>query len=385
VAVPFLDLAADWNEVADDARARIDSVLSTTAYVLGPQTNELEASMRAELGCEYAYAVSSGSDALYLALLALDIGPGDAVLLPSFTFFATAGAVVRAGALPVFVDLDTRSWNAELEQFQDALLRYETSGSAPARVRAIIAVHLYGRCVEMTPLMEWARRKGFSVIEDAAQAIGASGEAGNAGTVGDIGCFSFYPTKNLGSAGDGGLVTTNDEALAKRLARLRVHGAGGAAYQHEEVGINARMGELQAAVLNAKLPRLRDWTEWRRARAAQYIELLGGLSGVMLPEVPEVGDHVWHQFAVRIPGRRDEVQRLLNRVEVQSRVFYPIPLHRQQCFAGAWEEACGESSAATLPRSEAAAAEVLCLPMFASLSSEAVSEVCAELEAALAL
>lgn len=385
MAVPFLDLAADWAEVADDARARIDRALETTTYVLGPETSELEASMRTMLGCEHAYAVSSGSDALYLALLALDLGPGDAVLVPSFTFFATAGAVVRAGALPVFVDIDPRTWNCEQEQFEDALLRFETSGAAQASVRALIAVHLYGRSVEMGPLMQWARRKGLSVIEDAAQAVGAGSDEGAVGTVGDVGCFSFYPTKNLGSAGDGGLVTTRDAGLGSRLARLRVHGAGGQVYQHEEVGINARMGELQAAVLNAKFPYLQEWIERRRARAAEYLEQLTGISGIVLPTVVEPDFHVWHQFSVRVPGRRDQVQRLLEAVGVQTRVFYPLPLHRQPCFAAAWEELAGESEAASLPRSDAAAAEVLCLPIYASLSSESVGEVCRQLEAALAV
>ncbi len=383
--IAFLDLAADWAAVADDARARVDAVLESQAYVLGPQTRELEASASALLDDTRAFALSSGSDALYLAMLALGIGAGDAVLVPSFTFFATAGAVVRAGAQPVFVDLDPATFNAEAPQFAAALEReFAGQGDAfvhrqtGARLRALVAVHLYGRAVAMESLAAWAAGRGLAVVEDAAQAIGARSGDRAVGTWGDVGCFSFYPTKNLGGPGDGGLVVARDPVLAERLARLRVHGAGGSTYEHVEVGINARMAELVAAVLNAKFPLLPVWNARRRRIADLYGRGLAGVDGLVLPAVPEdASAHVWHQYSVRIEEDRAAVAAAMDAEGIDTRVFYPLPLHRQQCFAD------DGLRAGRLAEADAAAASVLCLPMHATLADESVERVVACLRRAV--
>lgn len=406
-SISFLDLAGDFAEVADDARARVEGVLSRQGFVLGPETAELEASMRSRIGSPCALACSSGSDALYLAMLALDIGPGDAVLCPSFTFFATAGAVARAGARPVFVDADGQTLISGADEMRAAVEREfarEPGGEwrrreTGERLAAMVPVHLYGRAAPMRDLSTLAEELGLRIIEDAAQAIDARGDAGMVGTWGDVACFSFYPTKNLGGAGDGGLLTTGNAELGERLARLRVHGAGGGSYYHEEVGINARMGELQAAVLNAKLPRLDDWNAARARHAARYRELLRGVAQDGLLQLPppsiDAGT-VWHQFTVRIgpgggisaaPGERtsnvvasagkslrDGVAHQLDEAGIPARVFYPLPLHLQPCFSSLGY------SAGDLPVCEAAAGDVLCLPVHSRLTEDDVLRVASELE-----
>lgn len=377
MAVPFLDLAADWRQVCGGANERINEVLGSQCYVLGSQTLEFESRMRRRLGCKWAWAVSSGSDALYLALLALGIGRGDAVLVPSFSFFASAGAVVRAGAVPVFVDLDPSSFNAEAGQFEDALGRLRRDMGDRIRPAALMAVHLYGRAVRMQPLVRLAKSSGLALIEDAAQAVAASSDGRALGSWGDVGCFSFYPTKNLGAAGDGGLVVTGDKEIGERLERLRTHGSTASVYEHVEVGINARMAELQAAVLNSKLDYLDEWTARRRELAARYVNALSGTGGVVLPSIPPESEHVWHQFAVRILSDRTAVARAMKDKGQDSRVFYPIALHQQPCFADLL-------NVDGLAQSERAAKEVLCLPIYPSLSDEGVDDVVACLSAALA-
>jgi dTDP-4-amino-4,6-dideoxygalactose transaminase len=381
--IPFLDLTADFAAVERDARRRIDGVLARQQFVLGPETAELEASLSQRLGV-HAVAVSSGTEALSLSLLALGIGAGDAVVLPAFTFFATAGAVARAGATPVFCDIDRASFLADAASMRAAVEKhFVRSGEAwkhrasGAKLAALLPVHLYGRACAMDGIIALAHELGVRVIEDAAQAIGAKSGGRSAGAIGDAGCFSFYPTKNLGGAGDGGLVACADAALAERLARLRSHGGEHGSYEHHEAGINARMSELVAAVLNAKLARLDEWTEKRRRLAGVYAEALGPAvsSGALeLPSACAQDAHVWHQLAVRIGGdaRRDRVSRRLEEAGIASRVFYPLPLHRQPCFASL---GYGEGD---LPQCEAAAREVLCLPIYPSLSEDAVLEIAGE-------
>ncbi|HEY2772492.1 MAG TPA: DegT/DnrJ/EryC1/StrS family aminotransferase [Candidatus Binatia bacterium] len=389
----WLDLAADFRAVEVDARRRIDGVLARQQFVLGPETAELEASLGARLGAKCAVAVSSGSDALYLALVALGIGAGDAVVLPAFTFFATAGAVWRAGAVPVFCDIDRKSFNAGAAEFRTAIarhfegpatqLRHRASG---ARLAALLPVHLYGYSAPIGEIVTLAREHGVAVIEDAAQAIDCRHGGASVGCFGEIGCFSFYPTKNLGGPGDGGLVVARDENLGARITGLRSHGATSTSYQHDEVGINARMGELVAAVLNAKLPHLAGWTARRREIASLYARLLapGQRHGLVAPALPAgVESHVWHQFTVRIDdprgsGRRDRVAAILAERAVPTRVFYPQPLHLQPCFATLG------GKPGDLPEAECAAGEVLCLPIHPSLSDEAVAVVAKSLEAAVA-
>lgn len=394
--IPFLDLSGDFASVEADARDRIDGVLSRQQFVLGPETAELEEALRRRLGVGAAIAVASGTEALSLSLLALGIGRGDAVVLPSFTFFASAGAVVRAGALPVFCDIDRWSYLAGAQQMRETVQRefrceagrylHRASG---ARLAALMPVHLYGRACGMNAIVELARETGAMVIEDAAQAIDARVDGKTVGSFGDSGCFSFYPTKNLGGAGDGGLVVCEDAALAARLLRLRSHGSEHGSYEHHEVGINARMSELVAAVLNAKLGCLDAWTARRRCIAAQYDAEFADAAARGLLELPVRCDdesHVWHQYAIRIAGgsdrdssprdparrdtvRRDTVRRDLEEQGIATRVFYPLPLHLQPCFAGLG------GKPGDLPEAEAAAREVLCLPIHPSLADASVSQV----------
>jgi dTDP-4-amino-4,6-dideoxygalactose transaminase len=387
--VPFLELAADFAAVREDVERRFQAVLESQAFVLGDQGRELEASLGRLTGAADAIACSSGSDALYLATLALGIGPGDAVLVPAFTFFASAGAIHRAGAVPVFTDVDPATLNVGARELACALDRtcsgpvgarvHRASG---ARVKALVAVHLYGRAAAMSAIGALAADERLAIVEDAAQAIGATGELGPVGAWGDVGCFSFYPTKNVGGAGDGGALTTREKRLANHLRRLRVHGAETSAHVHEECGINARLGELQAAYVNAKLGRLAAWTRERERLAADYRRRLAALVArerLTLPPEAPAGGHVYHQFVVRIAGgRRDEVQARLVAEGVDTRVFYPLPLHLQPCFAFL------EGKPGDLPNAESAAQDVLCLPIYPTLGEDRLGIVCERLAAVLA-
>lgn len=377
--IPFLDLAGDFAAVEADARARIDAVLARQQFVLGPETAELERSIARRLDAGSAIAVSSGTEALALSLLALGVGPGDAVVLPAFTFFASAGAVCRVGAQPVFCDIDRGSFLADPSSMRSAIdrqfrreggrARHRRSG---ARLAALMPVHLYGRACQMNGVLEVAEEVGAVVVEDAAQAIDCRIGGRSVGRFGSTGCFSFYPTKNLGGAGDGGLILCDDSALAARLLRLRSHGSDVGSYEHHEVGVNARMGELVAAVLNAKLSMLEAWTTRRRQLAALYDAQLAPAVDQGLLELPTPavdGGHVWHQYAVRIPGpdRRDGIKQKLEDDGIASRVFYPLPLHRQPCFSG--------DGAESLPAAEEVSREVLCLPIYPSLDDTGAAKV----------
>lgn len=374
--VPFISLASDWEVVRGDAEARIGSVMASQVFVLGPQTEELEASMARLAGTREAVACSSGTDALLLSLLALGVGPGDAVLLPALSFFATAGAVVRAGARPVFVDIDAATFNSAAGDFARVIDAEFEGGPGRRRLRsggerlaALMPVHLYGRAAAMGEITRLAAREDAVVVEDAAQAIGAREGGSSVGSFGQTGCFSFYPTKNIGGAGDGGAVVTNDGELAARLRALRVHGMSGEG-SYELAGLNARMGELQAAVINAKLTRLEEWTEARRALARRYDELLWGRG----PKIslaaggPEEG-HVHHQYVVRIDGDRDRVAARMQESGIVTAVFYPRALHQQPALS------VGRVPAGGLAESERATREVLCLPIHPSLGDDAAIRV----------
>jgi dTDP-4-amino-4,6-dideoxygalactose transaminase len=378
--IPFLDLAADFAEVEDDARRRIDGVLARQQFVLGPETLALEEALRLRLGAQATVAVSSGTEALALSLLALGIGAGDAVVVPAFTFFATAGAVVRAGAEPVFCDIDASTFLAGATQMRaaidreftrrDGALRRRGSG---AKLAALMPVHLYGRACDMPAIEALAGEVGAKIVEDAAQALGARIGTRAVGAFGDTGCFSFYPTKNLGGPGDGGLVACRQADLAARLVRLRSHGGDHGSYEHHEAGINARMSELAAAVLNAKLVRFDDWTARRRTIADFYNRHLADAVAEGLVELPapcDLTEHVWHQYAVRIAGesRRDHVRARLEAAGIATRVFYPVPLHRQPCFSHL-------ADAGDFREADAASREVLCLPIYPSMSDTDADEV----------
>ncbi|HLH77107.1 MAG TPA: DegT/DnrJ/EryC1/StrS family aminotransferase [Candidatus Binataceae bacterium] len=349
--VPLLDLKTQFRSLRPEIMAAITAVMESQQFVLGPQGAALEREIAAMVGVRAALGCASGSDALMLALMAIGIGPGDEVICPTFTFVATAGAVARLGARPRFVDIDPLTFTLDCAAVAQAIT---------ARTRAIIPVHLYGLTADMQVLDEIARRAGARLIEDAAQALGARYHGRAAGALGALACLSFYPTKNLGGAGDGGMVLTDDSVLAERLAMMRDHGSR-RRYEHEIAGVNSRLDEIQAAIVRVKLPRLAAWNQARSEVAARYRELLAGLAQVQLPVVPSGCEHVYHQFAIRC-ARRDELRQFLRQRGVASEVYYPIPLHLQPAFAHLGYRA-GE-----LPQAEAAAREVLCLPIYPELT-----------------
>jgi dTDP-4-amino-4,6-dideoxygalactose transaminase len=350
--VPLLDLQTQYASLRDEMRHAIDRVFESQRFVLGDEVQKLEASIAAYCETKHAVACASGSDAVLLALMALDLGAGDEVITTPFTFFATGAAITRLGARPVFVDIDPSSYNIDVSQVENAITE---------RTKAFLPVHLYGQCVEMDALLELSKQHGIPIIEDAAQAIGATDRGDRAGSMGLMGSFSFYPTKNLGGAGDGGILTTSDDDVAERLRRLRNHG-GRNEYQHEEVGINSRLDELQAAVLNVKMRHLDRWSDERARKAAVYDELLDDTPFELItPSVREEARHIYHQYVVRVPRYRDALMEHLKQHGVGTKVYYPIPLHRQECFAYlGYEE--GE-----FPESERAARETFALPAYPEL------------------
>jgi dTDP-4-amino-4,6-dideoxygalactose transaminase len=370
VNVPLLDLQLQYASIQAEVRAAIDRVCAAQQFILGPEVDAFEQEVAAVIGVSHAIGVSSGTDALLAALMALGIGPGDEVITPTFSFFATAGSVARLGATPVFVDVDPDSLMLTAAHVRAALT---------PRTRAVIPVHLFGACAGMAPIRDVAADAGIAVVEDAAQAIGATEGTQRAGTFGDLGCFSFFPSKNLGAFGDAGLVTTADEAHAARVRRLRNHGMA-PKYYHREVGGNFRLDALQAAVLRAKLPHLEAWHAKRRENARTYRELFdeAGLTGrVRLPAAPPDGLHTYHQFVIRVP-RRDAVRAHLASRGVGTEIYYPVPLHRQECFAG------GGTVPPSCPVAEAACAEVLALPIYPELTRAQQAHVVRSLGEALA-
>jgi dTDP-4-amino-4,6-dideoxygalactose transaminase len=353
--VPLLDLQAQYVALRDSLLQAVVRVLDSQRFVLGEEVRQLETEIARYCETKHAIACASGSDALLLALMALDLKSGDEVITTPFSFFATAAAITRLGARPVFVDIDPQTYNLDPSRVADAIT---------SRTKAIMPVHLYGQCAEMDPLLELSSRRGIPIIEDAAQAIGATDNERRAGSMGLVGCFSFYPTKNLGGAGDGGILTTNDDQVAQRLRRLRAHG-GITEYEHSEVGINSRLDELQAAVLRVKLPHLDRWSDERGKKAAIYSQLLadGTVDFMLITPVVRAGNrHIFHQYVVRAPGNRDALQEYLKNRGVGTKVYYPIPLHRQACF-----EYLGYKEG-DFPESEKAARETLALPVYPELT-----------------
>jgi dTDP-4-amino-4,6-dideoxygalactose transaminase len=353
--VPLLDLQAQYASLRDETRQAIERVLESQRFVLADEVKRLEHSIAEYANTKHAIGCASGSDALLLALMALDLTTGDEVITTPFSFFATGSCIARLGARPVFVDIDPATYNLDVSQVADAIT---------PRTKAIMPVHIYGQCAEMDPLLELGERRGIPIVEDAAQAIGATVRGRRAGSMGAIGCFSFYPTKNLGGAGDGGIITTNDDRLAERLRRLRAHG-GITEYMHTEVGINSRLDELQAAVLNVKLPHLDEWSDERANRAAFYTKLLSEANlsfEVTTPFVRPECRHIFHQYVIRVPKHRDTLMEHLKQHGVGTKIYYPIPLHRQECFAY-----LGYKEGA-FPEAERAATETFALPAYPELS-----------------
>jgi len=361
--VPLLDLASLHAPIRDELLAALTRVLDSQRFILGEDVERLEQEIASYIGSPHAVACASGSDALSLALWALDVKPGDQILTTPFSFFATAGSISRVGATPVFVDIDPATFNMDMDRVEDAL-------RANPRIRAIIPVHLFGGCADTDALRTITGPRGLAVIEDAAQAIGAECNGNRAGSMGAVGCFSFYPTKNLGGLGDGGMVTTHDGALARRLKALRNHGETGT-YLHEWIGINSRLDSLQAAALRVKLKYLDAWTERRQQNAACYRRMLAS-SGAPVSAPASARHqtrHIYNQFVIRC-ARRDQLREFLKEQGVGTEVYYPVPLHLQRCFADLGYHA------GDFPASEKAASEVLALPVNPEVSFDDIEYIC---------
>lgn len=376
--VPLLDLKAQYATIKDEINEALLRVAESQHFILGPEVDALEEKLRAILGARHAIGVSSGTDALLIALMALDIRPGDEVILPTFSFFATAGVVARMNAVPVFTDIDPLTFNIDPNDIERKIT---------ARTRAIIPVHLYGQSADMEPIMEIAHRHSLRVVEDAAQAIGAQYKDGRrVGTIGDIGCFSFFPSKNLGGFGDGGLVTTNDDELGERLRIMRVHG-GKPKYYHKVIGGNFRLDAIQAAVLNVKLPHLEAWSEKRRENARLYSNLFvdAGLAeeegrvsfdtrnSILLPKAvyEKSGNkdyHIYNQYVIRVQ-ERDELKKRLNERGIGTEIYYPVPFHEQECLAYLKRQGVHFENA------DFAAQHSLALPIYPELSLQQIELV----------
>lgn len=367
--IPLLDLSRQYETIKEEINHAVLEVLAGGRYILGENVKLFEQEVAAYIGVPYAVGVASGSDALYLALLALGIGPGDEVIVPAFTFFATAGSVARTGATPVFADIKTDTFNIDPADLEKRITD---------RTKAIIPVHLYGQAADMDEIMAIAGERGIKVVEDAAQAFGATYKGRRVGALGDMACFSFFPSKNLGGAGDGGMVVTADADLAEAVRVLRVHGSR-PKYYHHRLGINSRLDEIQAAILRVKLRHLEKWNVARRQVAGLYQEALaasGEKAGLTLPGEDTDRLHIYHQYTVRVP-ERDRIQGRLKEKGISTAIYYPLPLHLQPVFKYLGYEP------GSLPVAERACREVLSLPMDPGLTAEQVETVAGALLAAL--
>jgi len=355
--VPLLDLKPQFKALEKDIRAAIDRVFESQHFIMGPELTGLESEAAKFVGVKHAIGVSSGTDAILCALMALGVGPGDEVILPTFTFFATAGCVSRVGAKPVFADIEPDTYNIDVAKLP-ALITPKT--------RVIMPVHLFGQCADMDKIMEIAAAKKIVVIEDAAQALSSKQRGRSAGSLGHIGCFSFFPSKNLGACGDGGMITTDDDAIAEQCSLFRNHGAK-PKYYHKFIGGNFRLDAMQAAILRVKLPHLSAWSEKRRQNAAIYDKLLAG-SAVTTPVIRPYNETIYNQYVIR-HVQRDALKDHLQKKDIGTEIYYPVPLHVQECFAnlGGKPGQC--------PVSEKAAKEVLALPIYPELSPEQLQYV----------
>ncbi|MBI5116048.1 DegT/DnrJ/EryC1/StrS family aminotransferase [Candidatus Poribacteria bacterium] len=369
--IPVLDLKPQIAAHRAEIMEALDSVIDATHFVLGPEVAELEKAVASYTGSKHAIGVASGSDALLIALMALGVGSDDAVITTPYTFFATVGAICRLGALPIFVDIRPSSFNIDVDLVAErlkkgcepdpssGLLRDKVSGRL---VRTMIPVHLYGQCADMNAIMALAQQHNISVVEDAAQALGAQCNGMRAGSIGHIGCLSFYPTKNLGGFGDGGMITTSDDALAEKCRIIRVHGSK-PKYYHAIVGINSRLDAIQAAVLRVGLKYLDQWASMRREHARAYTESLKETRDISVPVALPGQHHVFNQYVIR-SNRRDALRKFLTDKGIGTEIYYPLPLHMQQCFAH-----IGHNKG-DFPEAERAASESLAIPMFPYLTIE---------------
>jgi dTDP-4-amino-4,6-dideoxygalactose transaminase len=369
--VPFLDLKTQYQKIKKDIDQAIGEVVAEQYFILGPKVEALEKTIAAYSSARHGIGVASGSDALALALEALGVGLGDEVITTPFTFFATAGSISKIGAKPVFVDIDPQTFNLDPTKIEERIT---------AETKAIMPVHLFGQCADMEPIKKLAESHELRIIEDAAQAIGSdytrdSTPPQRVGSIGDVGCFSFYPSKNLGGFGDGGMVTTNDDEVAHQLKLLRVHGAS-SKYCYQCIGVNSRLDALQAAVLLAKFRYLEEWTNKRRANAAYYNQLLekadGESLGIEIPYVQYNNRHIYNQYVIRVP-KRDELRAFLTQEGIGTDVYYPLPLHRQECYRDlGYKEG-------DFPHAEKAARDALALPIYPELTREQQEYVVAKI------
>lgn len=359
--IPFFDLSTQFKSIEVEIKSAMDEVFQSQQFILGSKVQALEEVIAQYCRARYAIGVASGSDALLLALMALGIGAGDEVILPPFTFFATAGSVSRLGATPVFADIEKETYNIDPSKIGEKIT---------PRTRAIIPVHLFGQCADMNPLLKIAKEKKLFVIEDAAQALGAEykpnaeSQGRRAGQIGDLGCFSFYPTKNLGAFGDAGMVVTDNPALAEKVKLLRVHGSQ-PKYFHKSIGINSRLDTIQAAILLAKFKYLEKWTAERQKKAERYQllfqDVLSSVKGLKLPAVQYQNRHIFHQYVIRVQ-ERDQLRKFLTENGIGTDIYYPVPLHLQECYSFL------KYHPGDLPNSENASEEVLALPIYPELT-----------------
>ena len=357
--VPLLDLRAQYAEIATEIRAAIDEVLESQHFILGPQVKALEEELARFSGVRFGVGVASGTDALILSLRLFGIGPGDEVIVPAFSYIATADSISLLGGIPVFVDVDPDTFNLDPLEIEAKVTR---------RTKAIVAVHLYGQPADMDPVLAIAARHGLKVIEDCAQAVGATYRNRKVTSLGDLGCVSFFPSKNLGGYGDGGMILSHSEDYTQQLRSLRGHGTIKHKYVSERQGWNSRLDEIQAAILRVKLRHLDRWTAARRANAARYDQLLNDVPGVKVPKVLPGVEHVYHQYTVRVHDR-DRVQRQLAEAGISTTVYYPVPLHLQPMYASLGYRR------GSLPNAERAAEEVLSLPIYPELTPRQMARV----------
>ena len=351
--VPLLDLKAQFAPVKDEIMSEVNAVFDSQYFILGPTVANFEKKCADYIGTKFALGVSSGTDALIIALMALDIKPGDEIITTPYTFFATAGSIARFGAKPVFVDINPATYNIDANKIEAAITD---------KTKAIIPVHLYGQCVDIDPIIAIAKKNNLQIVEDAAQAIGSKNKNRDAGTFGSFGCFSFFPSKNLGGAGDGGLVTTNDETLFNKLVKLRNHGMA-PKYYHAMIGGNFRLDALQAAVLNVKLKHLNDWHEGRRKNAEFYDKAFGKVSEIITPVILPENYSIYNQYIIRVP-ERDKLSEVMKSANIGHDIYYPVPLHLQECFSYLGYKK------GDFPVSEKAAKEVIALPIYPELTDE---------------
>lgn len=353
--VTMLDLSEQYMNLQEEMNQALEEVMKSSRFIMGPNVKQLELSVAEYSNVKHGVGVASGSDALHISLLGCGVEAGDEVICPAFTFFATAGAIARIGAVPVFVDIEPKTFNIDPAKIEAVITE---------KTKAIIPVHLYGQAADMDPILEIAQKHHLAVIQDAAQAIGAQYKGKKLGDLGTTVCYSFFPTKNLGAYGDGGMVVTNDDDIAEKMSVIRVHGSK-PKYYHHVLGYNSRLDEMQAAVLNVKFPHLEQWTKNRQERAAYYTQLLQEKVGehVVTPFIEEHNHHVFHQYTIRVE-KRDELQTFLKENGVASMIYYPQPLHLQPVFS---ELGYQEGD---LPETEKACAEALSLPMWPELKQE---------------